>query len=84
MPLNWPAKLPRELRMPPYDGLMWNPSNETIIGRNKVLLREILCSMIGTNRSSYTGKELLRRYRREPVTIRLNCQVGWFDDKSDR
>ena len=59
------AKLPRELHTPPYDGLMWNPSNETIIGRNKVLLREILCSMIGTNRSSYTGIELLRRYRRE-------------------
>ena len=59
------AKLPRELRMPPYDGLMWNHRNETIISRNKVLLREILCFMIGTNRPSYTEQELLRRYRRE-------------------
>ena len=59
------ARLPRELRMPPYDGLMWNQSNETIISRNKVLLREILCFMIGTNRPSYTEQELLRRYRRE-------------------
>ena len=59
------SKLPRELQLPPYNGLMWNQSNETIISRNKVLLREILCYMIGTNGRSYTEQKLLERYRRE-------------------
>ena len=59
------AKLPRELNQPPYDGLMWNKSNETIIGRNKVLLREILCFLIGTNGHRYPEDKLLERYRRE-------------------
>lgn len=58
------ARLPRDLNLPPYEGLMWDPSSETIISRNKALLREILCYMIGTNGRGYPPRELLRRYRR--------------------
>ena len=59
------AKLPRDLHLPPYDGLMWDQSSETIISRNKALLREILCYMIGTSGPAYPTRTLLERYRRE-------------------
>ena len=57
--------------MPPYDGLMWNQSNETIISRNKVLLREILYYMIGTNGRSYPEQKLLQPYRRETGDVKV-------------
>ncbi len=59
------AKLPRDLRIPPYNGLMWDQSSETIIIRNKVTLREILCYMIDKNGPRYTAPKLLERYRRD-------------------
>ena len=65
------VRLPRELHVAPYNGLMWNQSNETIISRNKVLVREILCYMIGTNRPSYTEQVLLQRYRRETGDVKV-------------
>ena len=65
------ARLPRDLHLPPYNGLMWNQSNETIIGRNKVLVREILCYMIGTNGPSSTEQVLLHRYRRQTGDVKL-------------
>ena len=65
------ARLPRELHMAPYSGLMWNQGNETIISRNKVLVREILCYMIGTNGLSYTEQILLQRYRRETSNLQV-------------
>ena len=58
------SNLPRDLHLPPYDGLMWDQSSKTIISRNKALLREILCYMIGTNARGYPETELLHRYRR--------------------
>ena len=57
--------LPRDLQGAPYNGLMWDPRSETIIGRNKVTLREILCYMIGKNGPKYPARRLLRRYQRE-------------------
>ena len=60
------AKLPRDLQMPPYDGLMWDQSSERIISlsRNRVTLREIMCYMIGRNGPRYTAPKLLESYRR--------------------
>lgn len=61
------ARLPRELHLQPYKGLMWDQRSETIISsyRNRVTLREILCYMIGMNRADYPASELLKRYRRD-------------------
>lgn len=59
------AKLPRNLNDAPYTGLMWDPGTETIISRNKVTVREILCYMIGRNGPNYPASKLLGRYRRE-------------------
>ena len=59
------AGLPRSLHLPPYHGLMWDQSSETIISRNKVTLREILSYMIGKNGLNYPEQKLLDRYRRE-------------------
>ncbi len=57
------AKLPRNLNMAPYKGLMWDPSRRAILNSNKVTLREILLNMIG--RSKFTENELLERYRKD-------------------
>ena len=65
------ARLPRELHVAPYNGLMWNQSNQTIISRNKAPVREILCYMIGTNGPSYTEQVLLQRYRRETGDVKV-------------
>ena len=65
------ARLPRELHVAPYNGLLWNQSNQTIISRNKVLVREILCYMIGANGPSYTEQVLLQRYRRETGDVKV-------------
>lgn len=59
------SRLPRDLEQPPYSGLMWDPSSQTIISGNRVTLREILCYMIGTNGPNYSEPALLRRYRRD-------------------
>ena len=65
------ARLPRELHVAPYNGLLWNQSNQTIISRNKVLVRKILCYMIGTNGPSYTEQVLLQRYRQETGDVKV-------------
>jgi DNA sulfur modification protein DndB len=57
------ARLPRHLNEPPYKGLMWDPSNKTILNAHKVTLREILLFML--DKSKYTESALLERYRRE-------------------
>ena len=57
------AKLPRSLASPPYRGLMWNPTLQTISNRHKVTTRELLLYMLG--RSTMAPKELLERYRKE-------------------
>ena len=62
------ARLPRNLDVPPYSGLMWDQSSKTIVSRNKVTLREILCYMIGTNGPAYPAPTLLRRYRTDTGT----------------
>ena len=58
------AKLPRKLNEPPYTGLMWDPNTSTIIARNNVTVREVLCYMIRRNASNYSESKLLYRYRR--------------------
>ena len=58
------AKLPRKLDAAPYDGLMWDSSNETILNSHRVTLREILLYMLN-RKSNYSDKTLLERYRRE-------------------
>jgi DNA sulfur modification protein DndB len=69
------AKLPRDLNVPPYEGLMWDSSNTIILNAHKVTLREILLYMIGE--SKFTEAELTRRYRREigDDTIELPMRV---------
>ena len=69
------AKLPRALASPPYSGLMWNPTRETVSNRHKVTMRELLLYMLG--HSSLTPTQLLERYRMETEdnTIELPQQV---------
>ncbi len=69
------AKLPRDLNVPPYEGLMWDSSNTIILNAHKVTLRETLLYMIGE--SKFTEAELTRRYRREigDDTIELPMRV---------
>lgn len=57
------SKLPRKLTAPPYDGLLWDSSNKTILNAHKVTLREILLYMLG--RSKFSDATLLERYRKE-------------------
>jgi len=57
------AKLPVNLSAPPYEGLMWDSSNKTILNSHKVTLREILLNMLG--KAKYSESTLLERYRRE-------------------
>ena len=57
------ARLPRKLNDSPYNGLMWDQSTGTIIGRHKVTLREVLFHMIGITRPQYTMDKLLDRYQ---------------------
>ena len=57
------GKLPTTLTAPPYDGLMWDSSNKTILNSHKVTLREVLLYMLGA--SKYSDATLLERYRRE-------------------
>ena len=57
------AKLPTSLNAPPYEGLMWNSSSNTILNSHKVTLREVLLYMIGKARLSEAN--LTDRYRRE-------------------
>lgn len=56
------SKLPRNLNEPPYEGLMWDSSNETILNAHKVPLREILLYMLG--KQQHQKAKLLERYRR--------------------
>lgn len=69
------AKLPRALASPPYSGLMWNPTRETVSNRHKVTVRELLLYMLG--RSTLTPTQLLDRYRKETEdsTIELPQRV---------
>ena len=57
------TRLPRDLSKPPYLGLMWDPSNKTILNSHKVTLREVLLYMVGKSR--LTEGPLVVRYRRE-------------------
>ena len=59
------AKLPRTLDAAPYEGLMWDSSNQTILSGHKVTLREILLFMVRKNAKKYQEHVLVERYRRE-------------------
>ena len=59
------AQLPRQLQVPPYAGLMWNPVRNTISNRHKVTMRELLLYMLRKPSPSYTTNKLLERYRKE-------------------
>lgn len=57
------AKLPRNLEKAPFVGLMWDPSNKTILNTHKVTLRETLLFMLG--KQKFSEKTLVERYRKE-------------------
>lgn len=63
--VNLAAKLPRTLDAAPYEGLMWDSSNQTILSGHNVTLREILLFMVGKNASKYREDVLVERYRKE-------------------
>lgn len=56
------AKLPSDLTVEPYAGLIWDGSNKTITNAHKVTLREVLLYMLGYSKFSKTT--LLARYRK--------------------
>ena len=58
------ARLPRDLHATPFEGVLWSSQRETIIGGNKVLLRELLCYMLNKNSATFPEDVLLQRYRR--------------------
>ena len=58
------ARLPRDLHEPPFEGLLWDSGRGTIVGGNKVLLRELLCHMLGKSNPRFPEDVLLERYRR--------------------
>jgi DNA sulfur modification protein DndB len=58
------AKLPRDLTVPPYKGLMWDTGKKTITNAHKATLREVLLHMLG-DYAKWNEDALLTRYRRE-------------------
>ena len=58
------SKLPRNLGEAPYEWLMWDPNNRTMINAHKTMLREVLLYMLGKNAPRYPAAVLLERYRR--------------------
>ena len=56
------SKLPRDLTVLPYYGLMWSPTSKTISNTNNVTLREVLMYMVGASKLSEST--LLARYRK--------------------
>ncbi len=65
------AKLPTNLSLPPYRGLMWNTSTRTISNSHNPTLREILLYMLGSSKKS--KEYLVSKYREiiEDNTINL-------------
>lgn len=59
------ARLPRDLNVEPFEGLMWDSNSKTILDGHKVTLREVLLYMLGKNARNYQEATLLERYRRE-------------------
>ena len=57
------AKLPTTLDAPPYESLMWDSNNKTILNSHKVTLREVLLYMLG--KSKYSDNTLAERYQKE-------------------
>ena len=58
------SELPRNLGEAPYEWLMWDPNNRTMINAHKTTLREVLLYMLGKNAPRYPAAVLLERYRR--------------------
>ena len=58
------ARLPRDLHERPFEGVLWDSGRGTIVGGNKVLLRELLCHMLGRSNPRFPEEVLLERYRR--------------------
>lgn len=58
------AQLPRDLHERPFEGVLWDPGRGTIVGGNKVLLRELLRYMLGRSNEKFPEDVLLERYRR--------------------
>ena len=67
------SRLPRNLNEEPFEWLMWDSNNKTILNGHKVTLREVLLYMIGKNARNYSEANLLERYRRE--TGRNNAEL---------
>jgi DNA sulfur modification protein DndB len=57
------ALLPRTLSKAPFEGLLWDTSNKTILSGHNVTLREILLYMVGA--SAMSEQKLTERYRKE-------------------
>ena len=64
------ALLPRLISDPPYKGLLWDASTQTISNAHKVTLREILLYMIG--HSKLTKTALTEKYRKETGNLKIN------------
>jgi DNA sulfur modification protein DndB len=58
------SRLPRDLTSPPYAGLMWDTSRNTITNAHKATLRELLLHMLG-DFAKWKPENLLARYRKE-------------------
>ena len=59
------SRLPRSLNSEPFEWLMWEPNQRTILNGHKVTLREVLLYMLNRNSKNYPESKLLERYRRE-------------------
>ena len=70
-PWNWPRDYRANCMWRHIMASCGTRVHQTIISRNKVLVREILCYMIGANEPSYTEQVLLQRYRRETGDVKV-------------
>ena len=58
------ARLPHRLDEEPFEWLMWDSNNKTILNQHKVALREVLLYMVGKNAKTFSEAAVLARYRR--------------------
>lgn len=56
------AKLPKDLQAVPYVNVLWGSSKKIIIGRGRVLVRDLLLHMLGEKFSKQKLKTLKERY----------------------
>ncbi len=58
------ARLPRDLTAPPFVGLIWDATRNTITNAHKATLREVLLNMLGDH-ARWKADKLLARYRKD-------------------